>query len=116
MAEIVATMRNEFKDKVSKLMLIDYIKTLKETMHLEELKLPQLADAGGNKTEGIILMNRLIEFSYWSYSARDSIHAHITESENLWLITRDDDVVRIKNIYPKVMGESKFRKQFEKKN
>lgn len=115
-AEIVAHLRNEFKDKVTMREIEAFINILRNTIKFEIIKLDKFTDTKEQERKGILISPEIIDFAFLCYSARDSIHIDIAKSNDLWLITRDNDIPRVQKIYSKVIGESKFRKQFEKEH
>ena len=111
-AEIVANMRNEFKDLIQMEDIKELIEILRNMISIDVIKLDETENSSGIKRKGILISDEIIKFAYFCYSARDSIHIDMAKSNDLLLVTRDDDIPRVKELYPKIIGESKFRKQF----
>jgi len=102
-AEITANLMNEFKDRnLKKEYIIGLVNTLKSTIQLNIIE-----------HEVIELSSIMIDYAYECRDAKDSIHVLIAKKNDLWFITRDNDVPRLKPLYEKIMGERKFRKQFD---
>ncbi|MBI2583045.1 MAG: PIN domain-containing protein [Candidatus Aenigmarchaeota archaeon] len=100
-AEIVENLLKEFPYRSLKK---DYIMSLVDTLRLTvDLKILQ---------ETIELSGELVDFVYECKDAKDSLHVLIAKKNDLFFITRDDKVGILKSLYPNIMGEQKFKKQF----
>lgn len=115
-AEIVAKLRKEFKDRVTMDEIKEIIEILRNSIKFDTIKLDKFSDMKGQERKGILISPEIIDFAFVCYDASDAIHIDIAKSNDLWFVTRDDDAPRAREKYSKIMGESKFRKQFEKKS
>ena len=98
--EIGAVTKKEFPAFTLK-DLENFTKSLIDTIGLEVIYLPE------------INWKNALQYAMLCHDARNSLHIDIARSRDLWFITRDKDDPRVKSVYPKVMGENKFRKQFD---
>ncbi|MBI2583756.1 MAG: hypothetical protein HYW25_03760 [Candidatus Aenigmarchaeota archaeon] len=99
LAEIGARLKRDFPEFTPEY-LMEFTKVLIRTIGLGVIQSPTID------------WRYVLRYSLLCRDARNSIHIEIARSEDLWFITRDKDDPRVKEIYPKVMGESKFKKQF----
>lgn len=64
---------------------------------------------------GFVVSPKIVEFTYLCRDLKDSVHVDIAKSNDLLLITKDDDVGRVKAAYPKVEGIRSLIRRYEKK-
>ena|SRR3989344_6745232 len=112
-AEIVARLKNEFKDLITLNDIRYSIEIFQDSINCQIIKLDKFRDMKDKDREGILISPQIVEFAFECLDSKDAIHIDIAKSNDLWFITRDNDVTRVKNIYNNVMGEKKFRKQFD---
>ncbi len=112
-AEIAANLRNEFKDRITLEQIKYLVQVLQDTINCQIIKFDKFKDMKNQDREGILISPEIIKFAFGCLDASDAIHVDIAKSSDLCFVTRDENVTRVKVVYENVMGEKKFRKQFD---
>ena len=114
-AEIVETLLKEPElqgIKLTKEWITSLIEIFKDTVKVEVLEEDK---AFKGKYRGFYVSPKIVEFTYLCGDLKDSIHADIAKNHSLLLVTKDDDVGRVKAVYPKVEGIRSLIRRYEKK-
>lgn len=109
--EIVGVISNDYKkpDGTPKYTLND-IKSFIENLN-KYLKITVLEE----KRIVSLPIKKLIGISRRCRHLADSIHVYLAEKEDIWFITTEVKLGRLKPYYPKIMTEKRLIKQFKKK-
>lgn len=99
-AELVVDLKQEFQDREISIKKIAYLfDILKDTIGLKIILEIKLTGA-------------VIEFAELCDDHNDAIHIEAAKNENLTLITKDEDIGRVKDAYSNVISIGKLMKQF----
>ncbi|GEM_PF-3237839 len=63
--------------------------------------------------EDVISVPEVIQFTAKIGDVRDAVHVCIAKHEDLYLVTKDDGIGKVQEIYPKTIGMIGFMKAFE---
>ena len=117
-AELIETLKKEPSiqhKKLTKEFIWDLIKALQNTLTnlkiIEEYAEPE----GVSKYRGIVLSSEIVDFTYLCGDLKDSIHVEIAKNNDLLFVTKDDEVGRVKELYPKIEGIRSLIRRYEKK-
>ncbi len=61
----------------------------------------------------IIAVPQLINYTSLIGNVQDAVHVCIAMHEDLWIVTKDDKIGKVKELYPKTIGMVGFMKAFE---
>lgn len=111
-AEIAAKLRKQFGDKVKLNDIHELIEEFRNLTGTQIIKIDEFSDIKGNKRRGILLSSNIADYAFYCCDSKDALHIDIAKSNDLLLVTADDGIPMVKSMYEKVIGESKFRKQF----
>lgn len=64
---------------------------------------------------GFVVSPKIVEFTYLCGDLKDSVHVDIAKSNDLLFITKDDEIGRVKNAYPRVEGIRSLIRRYEKR-
>lgn len=67
----------------------------------------------GIRLKGIVVSTDIIDFVKKHGEIRDCIHVDVAKSHNLYFLTDDRKIGRLKGLYKNIMTEKKFIKQFK---
>lgn len=63
--------------------------------------------------KGIFISPKIVEYTALCGSVKDAIHVVIAEHEDLWLITHDNKIGKIKPLYNRIITDKHLLKLFE---
>ena len=112
-AEIIEVLKSkDFKNyKLEKSYILDLIVNLRNTLNL--IIIEEFEEKGRKQLKNIILDSRnIVDFTFLGGEVIDAIHTEIARSNNIYFITRDENIGKTKELYPKIMGLKHFIKQF----
>jgi len=112
-AEIIEVLRSkDFKSyRLEKPYILDLIDALRNSLNL--IIIEEFEEKGRKQLKNIILDSKnIVNFTFLCGEVVDAIHIEICRSNNLYFITRDEGIGRVKEEYPRIMGLKHLIKQF----
>jgi len=98
------------KYHMKKIELIEsFAKSLMETTAIRIIEMEK-----DDEHKGIFISPNIVKYTAICGSIKDAIHVCIAEHEDLWLVTHDDKIGKLKPSYKKITTDTHLLKLFEK--
>lgn len=110
-AEIVETLKKEPRVQhidLTREFILGLIDTLRNTAKIEVIE-----EEGEGLYKGFTVSPKIVEFTFVCGDLKDSIHVEIAKNNKLLLVTKDDAIGKLKELYPKIIGIRKFVRRQE---
>lgn len=86
-------------------------RTSKVKLHMRKL---QLVEESKNGEKGLLIpVPELLEYTALIGYVKDAIHVCVAKHEDIYIVTKDDKVGKVQQVYPKTIGMKGFAKAFE---
>lgn len=93
----------------------EYVSAFVETFRhtIPNLNIIELEESKNGERGLLIPVPELLEYTALIGDVSDAIHVCIAKHEDIYLVTKDNDVGRVQEAYPKTVGMVGFAKAFE---
>ncbi len=102
---------DKIRDHMKKLEIItSFIDVFQRT--IPNLYIIELEESKNGERGILIPIPELIEYISVIGNVKDAIHVCIAKHEDIYIVTKDDEIGRIQSLYPKTVGMKGFAKAF----
>ena len=116
-AEVIEVLKThpDFRGyKIDEKYFEDILEILKRTASISIIEETGIIVKGKKQYKKFYITPNIVNFTYTCGELKDSIHVDIAKSNDLWFVTHDDKVGRLKVLYKKIIGSSKFIRRLKK--